>query len=415
MTTEGHSVKSNAAWNTVGSLVYLGCQWLITLLIVRLSSSLDDAGYLNLAISITSIFGTAASFNLRAYIISDRDGEISDGTYAGFRITTCLASFVACMVYSAFFGYSLLQYGCIAIYMAFRICEALLDFLYSFEQKRNRLDIGGKSMIARGILSVFGFTGTFVLTSSLLLSLMMMVLLSYAVMILYDYPQSKAFCSIRPRINRAFKILFRDGLFITSTSVVSDWIVTLPRQIIDSLLGAVIIGAYTTVAAPLMIIQVGISFIFNPLLPLFDERYAHGDGNGYITLLVKSLVVFVIFSAVCLVLVVLFGTELLALIYNQEVADYSYLLPTLLFIMCINAIQWYLRTLLVMVRVFIPQLIGTIGSFLLCCFITAPLLNEFGLIGANYSILICYSISFAIVLITLFITLRRHFSTKEEA
>ena len=43
------SLKANVLWNSIGSMFYLGCQWLITVLVVRLSSGFDAAGLLSLA------------------------------------------------------------------------------------------------------------------------------------------------------------------------------------------------------------------------------------------------------------------------------------------------------------------------------------------------------------------------------
>ena len=42
------SVKANMLWNSIGSMTYLACQWLITIVVVRLSSGYEDAGLLSL-------------------------------------------------------------------------------------------------------------------------------------------------------------------------------------------------------------------------------------------------------------------------------------------------------------------------------------------------------------------------------
>ena len=40
--------RKNMLWNSAGSIVYLGCQWLITVLVVRLTVGYDAAGLLSL-------------------------------------------------------------------------------------------------------------------------------------------------------------------------------------------------------------------------------------------------------------------------------------------------------------------------------------------------------------------------------
>ena len=41
------STKQNMLWNSAGSMTYLACQWLVTVLVVRLSAGYDDAGLLS--------------------------------------------------------------------------------------------------------------------------------------------------------------------------------------------------------------------------------------------------------------------------------------------------------------------------------------------------------------------------------
>ena len=44
------------AWYSAGSITYLACQWMLSVVVVRLSSGFDDAGVLALAMAIGNIF-----------------------------------------------------------------------------------------------------------------------------------------------------------------------------------------------------------------------------------------------------------------------------------------------------------------------------------------------------------------------
>lgn len=79
------SVKANMLWNSLGSMTYLACQWLITIVVVRLSSGYEDAGLLSLAMSVVGIFGTFANYKMGTYQISDISRENTLGEYMGFR------------------------------------------------------------------------------------------------------------------------------------------------------------------------------------------------------------------------------------------------------------------------------------------------------------------------------------------
>ena len=71
-------LKCNVLWNTIGTLYYLGMQWLTTVLVVRISGSYEDAGIYSLAVSITNIFYIIAMYNVRNFQVSDYKNEFID-------------------------------------------------------------------------------------------------------------------------------------------------------------------------------------------------------------------------------------------------------------------------------------------------------------------------------------------------
>ena len=59
------STAQNTVYNTVGSCFYLICQWLITVLVIRLGS-VEYGGILTLAMSITNVLFTLGTFGIRS-------------------------------------------------------------------------------------------------------------------------------------------------------------------------------------------------------------------------------------------------------------------------------------------------------------------------------------------------------------
>lgn len=410
MKTDSAIIKRNAFWNSFGSIVYLGSQWLMTLLVVRMATNLDDAGCLNLAISLTSVFGTLAAFNMRTYIISDRNNLISSSEYAGFRICTCVVSFVCCLGYTAAFSYSSYQNAAIVLYLFIRLLEAVLDFVYAFEQKSERMDIGGKSMFARGLLSLASFAFSYGVFHDLCVSLVLVLLSYLVVFFFFDLPRSRPYCTLVPRCSKKYLILLRDGSLTTTTSFLSDLVVTYPRQVIEQACGIAALGAYASVAAPVVVAQVGISFIFNPLLPSLDKLYSSKCKKEYFRIIGKVVVSILVVFVAGLLLICLVGEPVLFALYGEEVSSYSYLLVTFLVAVCLNALQWFFRILLVMMRVFVPQLVVSIVTIILCVALSPVCVHQFGLIGANYVVVACYSFSTLFVLMSLIHASRQHFA-----
>ena len=76
---KGLSLKANMFWNSFGSIVYLGCQWLITILVVRLSTGYEDAGALALGMAVSNVFSPIGYFKVRTYQVSDVNNRFSSG------------------------------------------------------------------------------------------------------------------------------------------------------------------------------------------------------------------------------------------------------------------------------------------------------------------------------------------------
>ncbi|MDE6914896.1 MAG: hypothetical protein K2P35_14575, partial [Lachnospiraceae bacterium] len=150
------SVISNILWNTAGNIIYLGCQWLLSVVVVRISGSYADAGILTLAISVTNIFTTLALFNVRNYQVSDISEKYTQSDYISHRILTCIAAVALCVTFADVSGYSLGAALSIIAYMLMRTVEALADVFHGILQKQWRLDVVGKSCIFRGIALITG-------------------------------------------------------------------------------------------------------------------------------------------------------------------------------------------------------------------------------------------------------------------
>ena len=118
MQNTGLSVQKNILWNSAGSIIALGCNWLMTIMVVRLSNGYDSAGVLALAMTIGNIFTPFATYKMRTYQISDVDNEYSAGEYFTFRVVTTSLALAGCIVYA------------VATCQQSAICSIVLFLLY---------------------------------------------------------------------------------------------------------------------------------------------------------------------------------------------------------------------------------------------------------------------------------------------
>ena len=71
MSEQQISLQKNILYNSIGNITYFFCQWLTTILVVRLSVGFSDAGVLSLAMSLTGSFVWIANYGLRNYEVLD--------------------------------------------------------------------------------------------------------------------------------------------------------------------------------------------------------------------------------------------------------------------------------------------------------------------------------------------------------
>ncbi|MCI6630823.1 MAG: hypothetical protein MSH20_08490, partial [Lachnospiraceae bacterium] len=79
------AIRRNMLWNVIGSVGFIGAQWVMTILIVHLAGS-TEAGYLSLGLSLTNVFTNIAYFCIRNFQVSDSRSKYSTDTYVTHRV-----------------------------------------------------------------------------------------------------------------------------------------------------------------------------------------------------------------------------------------------------------------------------------------------------------------------------------------
>lgn len=393
-------------WNSAGSICNLGCQWLISVLIVRLSDSYDAAGLYSLAMALYNIFGSIAQYRMYAYQISDVSRENTTGEYFSFRLITGFSALAMCIVYGVVTCDSS-ALGAIVFFALYKTISLLIDVLHATDQQNHRMDYIGKSLSMQGIISLVVFSVVFYSSKSLELTLLMMSVGVLLVGILYDLRKTRNFGAIKLGISRKKTIHLLVSCFpIVLAGIVASSTSSIPRQMLSDSLGSGILGAYASVAAPVAIIQMGASYIYNPLLGYFSERYFDNDLPGFLKLFGKSFIAIVAIGLVCVVAFAVLGEWLLVLVFGDSILPYTYLLLPLVFLALATGIQWFLNDLLIALRSFRATLIASVFSFVVAVVLTYPLIGQFGPNGVTISGLAAAFIGTVVMLIALVDKLR---------
>ena len=384
-------------WNSAGSLCNLGCQWLISVLVVRLSSGYDAAGVYSLAVSLYNIFGTIAQYRMYTYQVSDVNGENTVGEYLAFRCVTSFSALLLCSVYGLL-TCDVSAWASIILYAVYKTATLVIDVFHACDQRHHRMDIIGISLILQGASSLIAFVAGMIVISSLEVSIVLMTVAVVVVGVIFDYPRTQRLESLRFGItaNKTKKLLF-ECLPIVVAGLASSAAVSVPRQMLASCLGNSVLGGYASVAAPVAIIQMGASYVYNPLLGYFSERYSEGNYSGFWSLFWKSLAAIVGVGTVCVLFLAVFGEWILTLVFGESILEYTYLLLPLVLFAILTGVQWFLNDLLIAVRLFRMTFVSALVALAVSLLTAYPMIRTYGAMGVTVSGLCANAVSIAVM------------------
>lgn len=380
----------NSIYFFIGSFTYLFCQWIMSVLVLRLSGSYEEAGVFGIAVSISNIFYIISSFSIRNYQVADIDCKFSPAEYFSHRIITCVISLVLLVVYLAFVRYSLYVTLSVISFMLVKIIESLIDAIHGAFQKDDEYNIIFMSLVIRGISIVIVFSVVEKLTKNLVVSLFFTAFISTCLAFVIDFKRFSADYKIIIKINNKSNYkLFVVCLPLFVNGLLSTLICNLPRIIGEKICGEEMFGFYASISAPTIIIHVVASSIFSPYITRLSILYKNKDKNYFkIIFLIQIAIVFV--TVLAIIGFKLLGSWFLETVFNKELLKYEYLLLPSLLSAALNINTAFLSAVFTVIdRNCIMTIVATITA--VCSVILSYLfINTNNLQGINYTLIISY-------------------------
>jgi O-antigen/teichoic acid export membrane protein len=394
--SEGLSLKQNIAWNSAGSMIRLGCNYLITIAVVRLSSGFDAAGTLSLAMSVSNLVSPFADFRLRTVQVTDVRNEHSAGEYVALRLMTSVLAFAVGLIYSVA-TCTTDAIPAIVAYLVSSLAANMIEGMHAIDQRHLRMDYIGRSYMLQGISNLVLFSAMLWLTDSLVIACISMAAATLAIFFIYDLPRASRFELIRPSIefHAAMKTL---GILspLVIAQVCSSAVLTVPKQYLAASVSTAALGIYSSVASPAAIVQMGASYIYNPLLGEFAQRFKDNRKSA-LGLFKKTVLGIVGVALAAAVLMLVFGRWILALLYGSEIVEYSYLMEAAVLCTFITAFAWFMNDLLLSLRDYKASFLGNAAATIASLVITIPMVNSFGMNGVSFVGVVSYAVAVAVL------------------
>ena len=330
-------------WNLIGNLAFSGSSVLFTLIVTRLTSPIEADSF-SLAYGIAAILVVVGMFQVRSYQATDVSFRHS---FTSYFLARCISLTLMVLVFFPYLSISKIdlnereKVAIIALYVLFRMCEAISDLFQGLFQQHERLDIAGKSMTIRYTFSTIFLFILLYTTKSLVSSLTLLVVLNFLFVMGYDFVKARSF----ERINFSsieFKSLLVDACSILKNCIplfisgfLLAYIFNEPRIAIDMeiRLGHLIEGTqrdYNILFMPVFFMSLFI-LILRPLttqLAIFwkDKEYKRFDG-----IIVKLLVIILGLGFVLTLVAYFIGTPILSVVFGLDLNRYKETLAILVF------------------------------------------------------------------------------------
>ena len=403
------STLANIFYNSFGTMFYYGCQWLTTILIVRLSGY-QDAGNYSLAMTFTAAFAIFALFNTTQYQVSDVKGEYSDKTYITSRYIAMGAAFLICAIGLLFNAYTPYQWGIILLYMVFKCVEAWVDVYHGICQKKGRMDFICYSFLMRGVLMIVSFCGLIYITGNLMYGVLAMTVSTFLVVFFYDRVMALKFVEKDRADFKALKTLMVILVPLVVVAVTNNLSISLPKYFLERYFDETVLGYYSSVATPSMIVQVGANTIFVPLITPLADKLLADDKKGFAGILKKVFLAFVVLSALAVIVSFLLGEWFLVQVFGEEIRPYAYLFVPIITTTLLISINACLFPVCTVFREIKGQLAVGILGILSSLIASMVLVKRYCMDGVVIALLITLGIQ---IIIEIYLVFRRMKKWKE--
>ncbi|QRV02242.1 polysaccharide biosynthesis protein [Arcanobacterium phocisimile] len=384
------TLKSNMLWNSVGSMIRLICNYAITIAAVRLSTGFDVAGSLAISMSISNLILPFADYRLRTLQITDVKNERSSHRYVGLRVLTSLFAFIAGTLY-AIITSSFASLIPVLLYLIYSLTVNFIEVFHAIDWRNYRMDISGISYILQGVANLASFSVTLWTTNSLIWAIIAMIVSEILVGAFYDAPQAAKFEGITPVIDilPSLKLLFTLTPLVIS-QVLSTAVLTIPRQQLEISLGTDALGIYASVASPVLIVQMGATYVYSPLLRELAQRL-NSDKRSALKLIKKTTGFMILITGILSLLLLMFGDRLLAILFGDDISQHTYILQPAILFTLITAFVWFMNDLLITVRNYKGAFIGNAVAAVLTVTLSQWFISMFGINGPSWVGTVAYS------------------------
>lgn len=373
-----------------------GIYSLATVIFVMLAKRLvgEEAGAkFYMAFTTGQMLLTIGYFEIRPFHVTDVKQQYKAKEYFGFRVISSAAMLACAVVVGIVYvvngkadaaGFMLIITMCIL-----KMFDGIADVFEGEFQRNDRIDISGMSMAFRtmAIMAVFSIIAW--VTRNIYAASAAASVTGLAGTAVVAVVWSRWFEPLSVSFDREkMKSLFRSTILLFIGSAMCMWLWNGTKYVVEWTLTDRDTLAYGIVFMPTMVINLGSSFVFKPMLTTLARHYEQGEYKAF-----AKLVAVLVATAVGITVVTLgagawLGIPVLSWLYDIELAPYKSVMLVLIAAGGFNAVSILFYYALTVMRLQKEIFAGYTITFVVSIILPIVMVKAMGIAGAGTSYLI---------------------------
>lgn len=315
--------KSEIIWNTLGSFVESLLSAILLMFCTRLNGT-EIAGMFSISFATATILNSIGDFGIRIYQVTDTNRKYKFEDYLLARIVVVISMVIIGIIFVNFSGYTLEKlWICISL-IAFKVIDNLSETYQGEFQLRDRLDLGGKSMVIRVSSSLVMFFIADMITKNVIISCVALVATNLILFLIWDVRILSKLQKIEIKFNKLhIKEILAECFPLAISTCLSLYIINATKYAIDNFGDYTMQTYFNVIYMPTFVINLVSAFVIKPFLKPFGDLWNNREYFKFI----KSIICIILILAVATVCIdiacALFGVPLLSFIYGIAIAPFK--------------------------------------------------------------------------------------------
>lgn len=328
---ENSNFKKCFIWNLLGT-GFNAFNSLFFLIIVTRINGLENAGVFTIAFSTACILYAVGLYSGRIYQVTEQNKTISDIDFIFSRVCTNIIMLILVAIFCFFKKYDGSKVFVFFMLTIYKALEAFSDVLYGILQKNEELDIVGKSLFIKSLVSILLFLLVDIISKNMYISIVCIVAVYILIIIIYDYKKVKNKIDYSKKVNKKnIYLIIKSGFFTFAISFLGMYVLNAPKYAIDMYLTEELQTIFGIIVMPATVVGLVAQFLIHPFLNKILALYENLHIKELRKLILKLQLLVTIFGIIAMITGYFIGTQILGFVYGLDLSMYKMGLAIIIF------------------------------------------------------------------------------------